>query len=110
MKKIFACFLLLFSAMACAGTQTAKVVGYIPYDSGGKQFFFLSLQNNVSGGCNTTGRFVIDSNQLKFKGVQAAVMAAFHSGTEINVQYNETCNTYVGSWDLAYVCVGNIAC
>lgn len=110
MKKIMFLFLLLLSTLALAESQTAKVVGYIPYDANGKQFFFVALQGNVTSGCNSTGRFVIDSSQLRFKGVQAAVMAAYHSGSEITVQYAPTCNTFGNTFDLVYVCVGTIAC
>jgi hypothetical protein len=110
MKKILLALLLSLSATAFAETQTGKITGYIPYDAGGKQLFFVALEGNVTGGCNSTGRFAFNSDQLRFKGTQAALMAAFHNQTEVTVTYAPTCNTYANVWDLVYVCVGKIAC
>lgn len=111
MKRLLLAVLLLFSGFAYGQQQqAAKIKGYIPYEAGGKELLILQLEGNVTGGCNTTGRFAIDSAQLKFKATRAAIMAAFHSQTPITVFYYQTCNSYGNSWDIAWVCVGNLPC
>jgi hypothetical protein len=113
MKKIFLAMFLMLSSFSYGQEQllqTGKITGYIPYEFEGKEVFVLQLEGNVSGGCNTTGRFAIDSSQLKFKATRAAVMAAFHSQTPVTVFYNQTCNSFVNTWDVRWVCVGNLPC
>jgi hypothetical protein len=92
MKNAVVASAFLCATMVAAQSQTAKVARYIPFDAGGKQVFILQLQGNVSGGCNTTGRFAIDSSLRRFKSAQAAVMAAFHTQTQVTVSYAQTCN------------------
>ncbi|PUE41087.1 hypothetical protein B9Z49_21190 [Limnohabitans sp. 2KL-51] len=110
MKKHLVAILCCFAAVASAQFQTAKVTGYIPYESGGRQIFIFQLEGNASGGCNTTSRFAVDSNSLKFKGTQAAIMASFHTQTDVTVVYAQTCGAWVNSWDVVAACVGNIPC
>jgi hypothetical protein len=111
MKKILFVVLLLVCSLAFAQqSQTAKITGYIPYDLDGKELLFVQLEGNRSGGCNVTARYAIDSSQLKFKGTRAALIAAFHTQTPVTIFYNETCNAYSNSWDIAWVCVGTIPC
>jgi hypothetical protein len=110
MKKALFATLCLCTTLALAQSQTAKVTGYIPYDNGGRQIFLFQLQGNVSGGCNTSSRFAIDSSALRFKSTQAAVMAAFHTQTDVTVSYSQTCSAWGNSWDIAHVCVGSLPC
>lgn len=111
MKKIVTLIIFAFCLVAKAESyQSAKVIGFIPYDFQGRELFFVQIEGNVSGGCNTTGRFVIDSSQPRFKSVRAAIMASFYAQLPIVAAYTQTCNTYPNSWDLAYVCVGPIPC
>ncbi len=110
MKKTLCAVLCLCATLAVAQSQTAKVTGYIPYENGGREIFLLKLQSNVAGGCNTTARFAIDSTALRFKGTQAAVMAAFHTQTDVTVSYTQTCGAWGNAWDISYVCVGSAAC
>lgn len=111
MKKFLVLMCFIFCSLANAQTfQTAKITGFIPSDFQGKELVLVQLEGNVSGGCNTTARFAIDSSQLKFKSVRVAIMAAFLSQTSIVVAYTPTCNTFPNAWDLTYVCVGSIPC
>lgn len=111
MKKLVAIMCLAFCAMANAQSfQSAKITGFIPSDYQGKELFVVQIEGNASGGCNTSGRFAIDSSQPKFKSVRAAIMAAFFSQSPIVVAYTQTCNAFPNAWDLSYVCVGSIPC
>jgi hypothetical protein len=111
MKKLMAVISFFICAFANAENfQTGKVIGYIPSDFQGKELFFVQIEGNATGGCNTTSRFVIDSSQPKFKSVRAAIMASFYSQVPIVAVYNQTGNTFPNSWDLLYVCVGPIPC
>jgi hypothetical protein len=83
---------------------------YIPYDDGSKQVFIFNFEGNVSGGCNSTARFAIDSTSLKFKGTTAALMVAYQSQTDVTVLYSQTCGAWGNAWDVRAVCVGKIPC
>ncbi len=111
MRSIIFCVLFLAALSALAGTQSGKITGYVPYSNGQKEVLLVKLENidEVERGCNTTARFAMDSDSPKFKATQAAVIAAFHSQTEVKVKYSETC-TYAASWDISFICVGNINC
>lgn len=111
MKKFLILMCLIFCNLANAQTfQTAKITGFIPSHLQDKEVFIVKIEGNASGGCNTTARFAIDSSQLHFKSVRAAIMTAFASQTPIIVAYTETCNMFPNAWDIAYVCVGPINC
>jgi hypothetical protein len=110
MKKVLFATLCICTTLAVAQSQTAKVSGYVPYDSGGRQILIFQLQGNVSGGCNTTARFAIDSTSLRFKSTQAALMAAFHTQSNVTVAYSQTCSAWSNSWDIAHLCVGIVPC
>lgn len=114
-KKIYTqCFRLLivifmvFCVEVSAATQAGKIVGYVPYDANGKEMIFFQLQGNVSGGCNTTARFVIDSSSLKFRGTVAAIIAAYHAQADVTVIHQQSCSSWSNSWDAQAICVGNI--
>lgn len=113
MKKFVALIIFTFCLVANAEnyqSPSAKITGFVPYDFQGKELFFVQIEGSVAGGCNTTGRFVIDSSQPRFKSVRATIMASFYAQLPIVVAYANTCNTYSNSWDLLYVCVGSIPC
>lgn len=110
MKFIIFVVLCLYAALSGAEQQAGKITGYIPYESGGKAILIMQIQGNVSGGCNTTSRFAVDDSAPKFKGTQAAVIAAFHSQADVKVIYSQTCNAYGNAWDIVGVCVGNLPC
>lgn len=110
LKKIILSALLTYSTLASAQFQSGKISGYIPSDINGKELLLVQINDNISGGCNITGRFAIDSSQLRFKAIRAAVMAAFHNQTPITVAYKQTCNSFGNAWDLDYICISNIPC
>jgi hypothetical protein len=113
MKKTLTMAMLAVCVAGASGqtlSQTGKITGYIPYESGGKQIFLFQVQGVAAAGCNSTGRFALDSNALKFKATQAAVMAAFHSQSDVTVLYTQTCAAWSNSYDMSAVCVGTLAC
>lgn len=110
MKFLIFVVLCLYAALSGAEQQAGKVSGYIASDSGGKALLIMQIQGNVSGGCNTTSRFAVDDGAPKFKGIQAAVMAAYHTQADVTVVYSQTCDAWGNSWDIVGVCVGNLPC
>lgn len=106
MKPFLLLILCIVTSVAAAQSQSGKITGYIPYDAGGRQILVFQVEGNVSGGCNTTSRFAVDSNAPKFKGTQTAVMAAFHTQTDVKVLYSQTCTAHTNTWDVVAVCVG----
>jgi hypothetical protein len=110
MKFVVILVLMLHTAIATAQSQSGKITGYIPYENGQNQVLIFQIQGNVSGGCNTTARFSIDSTSPKFKGTQAAVIAAYHSQADVQVLYAQTCNSWINSWDVRAVCIGSVPC
>ena len=104
-------FLLLGSPLAsCVEFQGGKVTGYIPSDLNGKLLLLVRLEGNVSGGCNTSGRFAIDSSLPRYKSILVALMGAYHAQTPVMIAYTQTCNAFGNSWGIDYVCIGNVPC
>ena len=114
MKKHLSLILFaLLPAWAVAGSQSGKIIGYMPYSdgsTGSAEILLIKLDSSVISGCNTTGRLVLSSTSVSFKSSQAAIMAAYHSQSVVKVNYNETCTRWPNSWDANYVCVGNVNC
>jgi len=110
MKLIITFSLLLVSLSSFAGDQYGKIVGYVPYHSGGVKHFAFKLENNIVEGCNTSGRFYIDESNLSYNEVVSSLIAAFHSKTDVKVNYSTTCNVWSNSYDANYVCIGGINC
>lgn len=112
MKKNISLFIigLSFSIPSLAGYNTGKISGFIPYQNGTKSVLIFNLENNVSGGCNMTGRFVLDGDDPKFKGSQATVIAAYFNATPVTVLYRDTCLTWGNSADVEAICVGVTPC
>ncbi len=102
---------LMFSALAAnADSQSGKIVGFVPYTKGGKEVFLFKFQGNNTGGCNSSGRFAMDSTSLHFKATYAAILAAFNSQSDVFVAYSQSCNAWSNAWDVTYVCTGAINC
>ena len=110
MKRHLVWVLAFVAITANADMQIAKVVGFVPSSYAGKEILVFKLENNSTGGCNTTGRYVIDSSSLHFKATQASIVAAFHAQADVTVSYTQTCNLFPGVWDVSYVCTGAINC
>ena len=113
MKNLLLASLLLLqlgSASAAVKSHSGKVEGYIVSKNGTEKLFYFKLEGNPTGGCNTTGRFLITDAATTHDGTQSAVMAAFHSKTNVNVYYDEVCSTGENAWDIRWVCIGNIPC
>ena len=112
MKKFLAIVLALvsFSALAELQSHKGKITGYIASKNSTAEIFYFKLEGNPVGGCNTTSRFAVDSNSVHYKGIQSAVLASFHSKTEVNVYFNGSCNSAPNAFDVLWVCVGDIPC
>ena len=102
--------LLLLVNISFAATQSGKVSGFLPYSSGDKKIIIFKLVNNVSEGCNVTGRFAMDDSSPRYQATLSSVIAAFHAQSTVNVNYLNTCNAWSNSADVNYICVGNINC
>ena len=110
MKYFLTLTSVFFSIPSFALSQTGKVTGYIPYEAAGKEVLIVQMQGNAAGGCNSTGRFAIDSSTMKFKGTSAAAIAAFHAQSDVTIIYTQTCNAWGNAWDIQSFCVGAISC
>ncbi|MEZ8142133.1 hypothetical protein A1OO_19385 [Enterovibrio norvegicus FF-33] len=109
-KKVSFFLLLLFSSTAIAERQSGQITGYIPYTNDGKKIIIFQITSNVSGGCNTTGRFAVDSLSPIYEGTISAVIAAHHAQSPVTIIYTQSCKAWDNSWDAQGVCVGNIPC
>ena len=111
MKNLMCVLLfLLVTTTSFAARQTGVVQGYVPYSDGDREILIFKITNNVSEGCNATGRFAIDNTSLRYKSTLSAIIAAFHSKEEISVEYLSSCNAWVNSADVNFICVGDINC
>ncbi|WP_419811821.1 hypothetical protein [Bacterioplanoides sp.] len=108
--RYFALFFMLFSNSVLAERLSGKIEGLIPYSSGDHEILIFKLDNNRTGGCNTTERFAIDSSSKKYTATLSSVLAAFHSKTSIVVEYKNSCNYLGNSADVNFICVGSINC
>jgi hypothetical protein len=102
--------LLAISSNIFAAKQSGTITGFIPYSTGTKEILIFKLKDNISGGCNTTGRFAIDSTSVRYKATLSAVIASYHAQTPIKVEYKQTCNSWGNSADISFICVGDISC
>jgi hypothetical protein len=96
--------------MTFAETQQSTISGFIPYSSGDKRILIFKLDGNVTGGCNTTGRFAIDDTSPRYEATLSAVLASYHAQTKVRVNYFPTCNAWGNSADINFICVGDINC
>ena len=110
MKKHLGWALALYAVTASADMQTGKIAGFVPGTYDGKEVLIFKLEGNLSGGCNTSARYAIDSSSAHFKATQASIIAAFHAQADITVSYSQSCNLFPNAWDVGYVCTGSINC
>jgi hypothetical protein len=111
MKIFLLCLLASISMMTLADRQNGEISGLVAYESGGKKMLFFKIVGAAPAACNTTARFVIDSaSKINFDLMSSTILSAYHSKTPVQVEYNQTCNTWGNSFDARYICVGDIAC
>ena len=114
MKKIlfFALFLSVsIKALAGSSNISGQVSGYIVSSSGANELFIFKLNNSVPNGCNKDGRFAIDSTSPHFKSVQSAVLASYHSQSNMKVYFQSNeCTALSNSEDVLWTCIGDIPC
>lgn len=101
---------MMISHAAIADVVTGRIAGYIPYANGATQLLFVRIEGAPTGGCNTTGRLVIDSNNAHFNATQAAVLAAFHGQAPVTAHYVTTCTKWPYDWDMQFMCIGTVNC
>ncbi|MBD1565323.1 MULTISPECIES: hypothetical protein [Vibrio] len=93
-----------------AARQVGKITGVIPYEASGKKIVIFKIENNIAQGCNITGRFAFDESKKNFDLMSSALLSAFHSQKTVQVEYTDSCNAWVNSYDIAYFCIGDIPC
>ena len=82
----------------------------MPWSSGDNEVLIFKLKENHIAGCNTAGRYSIDSSNKKYKATLSAIIAAFHAQTNVTVTYLPTCDYWHNSADVNHICVGDINC
>lgn len=107
---IFLLTFILSSFNALAARQVGKITGIIPYESYGKKIVIFKIENNIAQGCNVTGRFAFDESKKNFDLMSSAILSAFHAGTTVQVEYSNSCNAWGNSYDIQYICFGDIPC
>lgn len=110
MKIILPIVFILFPMFAFGGSQTSEISGYLPFSNADKEIFIFKLKDNISGGCNATGRFAIDSTSVRFVGMRTALIAAFHAKSKVRVSYDGSCDSWSNTYDATMVCIGEINC
>ena len=100
----------LFSSISLADWQSGKITGYVNFVSGGREIILIKLENNSAGTCNTTGRYAIDDTSKQFKFFQSMVLSAYATKETININFNQSCNSWGNAWDINFACVGSINC
>lgn len=108
--KMLILFFSLISTSAFANFHSGEISGYIPYSQDSRKILIFKVTGMKGQGCNTTSRFAIDSNSLKYDATVSAIMAAFHSKTPVRVRYYDTCKAWGNSADVSHLCVGDISC
>jgi hypothetical protein len=85
MKKYLALVLTLasFAATAIADSQSGKVAGFGAGTYNGKETFVFKLAGNPSGGCNSTGRYVLDPLAPSYKTTVASIIAACRASRQL---------------------------
>lgn len=110
-RNVFAFALAIAPALQANADQAVGIVsGYGAGTANSKNVVVFKLVGQQPSGCNTTGRFLINSDSLHFEGTLASIIAAFHSGTAVTVTFTPTCTKIDNSFDVTYVCVGSINC
>ena len=111
MKVAISLLLIISSSLSFAGSATGKITGYIPYSSGQEELLFIKVENIVSSPtCNTTSRFTMRGDNIKYKSTNAAVLAALMAGTPVIAKGKGVCSNFSNSEDLEYICLGSTPC
>jgi len=110
MKKIIFLAFLFVSSNSFAAIITGPITGFLPISSGDTEVLLVKIGGGTTAGCNTSARFAIDSNSKRYDATFASVLAAFHAGDSIKVNYLSSCNAWHNSADINYICVGIINC
>ena len=103
---------LLAFASAEAGTGSGTVTNITPGLLNGTEIFVLTL-STMSGqpSCASTARFAFSSTDPRYRSILAILLGSYFSGSSVFARGADTCNTYGGSEDLAYVCLdGGVPC
>ncbi|PTQ90496.1 hypothetical protein [Agitococcus lubricus] len=112
MKKLLFILAALSSVSAYAGTSTGgTITGFSPYSSGTVEILIFKT-STLTGtpACNTTQRFAINSNNIRYSNTTAAVMTAYSANKIVQVKGLGTCNVWGNAEDVDVICVGDMPC
>jgi len=111
-KAVAIIFLILVSTFTYAGTGIGKITGVIPYvKSSGERIFFIKVDSTLDApSCNETNRFALSDTKPHFDITVSAILAAYHSKSDVKVRGHGSCNYWSNSEDINYICFGDIPC
>jgi len=101
--------LLMFASSAQADYQSGVITGYLTHRSGSTAILIVKVDSGTTAGCNTTGRLAMASTDARYNATFAAVVAAHSMQASVKVAYDTTCDNWSNSYDLSFVCVGDIS-
>jgi hypothetical protein len=111
MKRVGLMVCLLLSAQVSLGAaKSGTITGYANVMSGNVPTLVIKLDSGEVVGCNTTGRYAIASTDPRYKATVAGVMAAYHAQSPVKISYGEACDAWPNSYNLQFVCVGDVSC
>ncbi|MDC5855188.1 hypothetical protein [Vibrio europaeus] len=110
MRIVLLFVLALASSSVFAERQSGLVSGVVVYDQDGRNMFSFKLKNNLVAGCNTSGRYVFDEGNSNYYLMSSAILTAYKMKEEVIVEYTPTCNVWSNSFDVRYVCIGDVNC
>lgn len=114
--KLFVASLFLMPSVVLAdGTSSGVLTGFVLTPQAGDKVALLitpSVSITTPAACNVTNRFVIDANTAFGKTALSTILAAFHSGEEVRLTGNGSCDASLSSNSevLRKVCTKDGAC
>jgi hypothetical protein len=95
MKYFILMISIVISATAFAGEGNGKITGFIPYANGNKEIILIKVEQHTSSpSCNSTLRFSMREDNLKYQGTKAAALAAFMAGTPVKILGENNCRAW----------------
>ena len=100
----------MFCGAASADYQSGVITGYLTHKSASTPVLIVKVDTGTATGCNTTSRFAMAADDPRYQGTLAAVIAAYHTQATVKVAFTQTCTAWSNSFDMTYMCVGDIPC
>lgn len=102
---------LAMGATVSEKSESAKVLGYIPYSQGSVEILIVNhAASQTPIACNTTRRYAMSSTNPRFAATRAAIVAAYHGQTPVRIKGAGTCAVWDNAEDINYVCIGETPC